>query len=145
MNKQLFIALCDLLEAQVPEIRWIDADEGQLNIPNGQRPAVAFPCVLIDMSYPETEALNAGTEKIRAQFSLRIAFEGFGQTSSAAPEVVRERALQRLDTLEKIHRTVQWWNCGRKINPMRRLRVATERRQDGLKVYNMVYETAFID
>lgn len=145
MNKELFIALCDLLEAWVPELRWIDADEGQLNSPAGQRPPVAFPCALIDMSYPQTEAINGGMEKIRAQFSLRIAFEGYGQTSSAAPAAVRERALERLDTLERIHKTLQWWNFDRKINPLRRLRVTTERRQDGLKVYNMTYETSFID
>ena len=144
MNKHLFIALCDLLESQVPEVRWIDADEGQLNTSN-QRPPVAFPCVLIDMSYPQTEAMSASAEKIRVQFSLRIAFEGYGQTSSAAPEPVRERALERLDILEKIHRTLQWWNCDRQINPLRRQRVTTERRQDGLKVYNMTYESAFID
>lgn len=144
MNKHLFIALCDLLESQVPEVRWIDADEGQLNASN-QRPPVAFPCVLIDMTYPQTEAMNATAEKIRVQFSLRIAFEGYGQTSSAAPESVRERALERLDILEKIHRTLQWWNCDRQINPLRRQRVTTERRQDGLKVYNMTYESAFID
>lgn len=144
MNKQLFIALCDLLENQVPELRWIDADEGQLNASN-QRPPVAFPCVLIDMTYPQTEAMNATAEKIRVQFSLRVAFEGYGQTSSAAPKSVRERALERLDILEKIHRTLQWWNCDRQINPLRRQRVTTERRQDGLKVYNMTYESAFID
>lgn len=144
MNKQLFIALCDLLEAQVPEVRWVDADEGQLNS-SGHRPPVAFPCVLIDMSYPLTEALGQGSEKIRVQFNLRVAFEGYGQTSSAAPEPVREKALERLDVLEKIHKTVQWWTCDHQINPMRRQRVTTERRQDGLKVYTMTYESAFID
>ena len=144
MNKQLFIALCDLIESKVPEVRWIDADEGQLNTSN-QRPPVAFPCVLIDMSYPQTEGMSATAEKIRVQFNLRIAFEGYGQTSSAAPAPVRAKALEKMDILEKIHRTLQWWTCNRQINPMRRQRVTTERRQDGLKVYNMTYESAFID
>jgi hypothetical protein len=58
---------------------------------------------------------------------------------------VREKALERLDILERIHKTLQWWNCDRQINPLRRTRVTTERRQDGLKVYNMTYESAFID
>ena len=145
MNKHLFIALCNLLEAQVPELRWIDADEGQINASNGQRPPVAFPCALIDMTYLQTESLQAGAEKIRAQFNIRVAFHCCGSTSSAAPEHIREKALERLDVLEKIHRTVQWWNYDRHINPMRRQRVTTERRQDGLKVYTMTYETEFID
>lgn len=144
MNKHLFIALCDQIEQCVPEVRWIDADEGQLNV-SGKRPAVAFPCVLIEMNYPQTTALQGGTEKIQAQFTLRVAFEGFGTTNSAAPEHVRERSLERLDILEKIHKAVQWWNYNRLINPMRRQRVTTERRQDGLKVYDMVYETTFIE
>lgn len=144
MNKQLFIALCDLLERQVPEVRWIDADEGQLNV-SGQRPPVAFPCVLIDMSYPQTEGMSPTAEKIRVQFNLRIAFDTPGTTNSAAPEHVRAKALEKMDILEKIHRTLQWWTCNRQINPMRRQRVTTERRQDGLKVYNMTYESAFID
>ena len=145
MNKHLFIALCDLLEAQVPELRWIDADEGQINASNNLRPPVAFPCALIDMTYPQTDALQAGGERVRAQFNIRVAVNGGGSTSSAAPEHIREKALERLDVLEKIHRTVQWWNYDRQINPMRRQRVTTERRQDGLKVYTMTYETEFID
>ena len=44
MDKEFFIAICDHLEKEVPELRWIDAEEGQLN--NGERPAVAFPCCL---------------------------------------------------------------------------------------------------
>ena len=71
MNKQLFIALCDLIESKVPEVRWIDADEGQLNV-SGQRPPVAFPCVLIDMSYPQTEGMSATAEKVRVQFSCGL-------------------------------------------------------------------------
>lgn len=144
MNKKLFIALCDLLERNVPEIRWIDLDQGQINAANS-RPAVAWPCVLIDMTYPQTEAVDAWHEKVRVQFNLRISFEGIGATNSAAPEEVRERALEMLDILERIHQTVQWWSCDGLINPMRRQRVTTERRQDGLKVYNMTYESAFMD
>lgn len=50
MNKEIFIAVCDRLKTEVPGLRWIDAEEGQLN--TGERPAVAFPCCLIDISYP---------------------------------------------------------------------------------------------
>ena len=47
MNKEIFIAVCDRLKTEVPQLRWIDAEEGQLN--TGERPAVAFPCCLIDI------------------------------------------------------------------------------------------------
>lgn len=37
MNKEIFIAVCDRLKTEVPQLRWIDAEEGQLN--TGERPA----------------------------------------------------------------------------------------------------------
>ena len=38
MEKELFIALCDQLKNKVPELRWIDSDQGQLNV--SERPPV---------------------------------------------------------------------------------------------------------
>ena len=125
MNKEIFIAVCDRLKTEVPGLRWIDAEEGQLN--TGERPAVAFPCCLIDISYPSCETHMGGRQKINAQIQLR------------------EHALSCMDTLDKIHEALQWWNGGNLFNPMRRLRGAPEKRADGLKVYNVIYETEFMD
>ena len=73
MNKEIFIAVCDRLKTEVPGLRWIDAEEGQLN--TGERPAVAFPCCLIDISYPSCETHMGGRQKIKAQIQLRVAFQ----------------------------------------------------------------------
>ena len=35
MNKEIFIAVCDRLKTEVPGLRWIDAEEGQLNTESG--------------------------------------------------------------------------------------------------------------
>lgn len=144
MNKELFIALCDHLKASVAELRWVDADMGQLNTA-GTRPSVALPCCLVDMRYPRCDNHQAGRQLVHVQFTLRVAFDGCGTTSAAAPDAVRERALQCLDTLEKIHRALQWWNCSRRINPLQRASVVPERRSDSLKVYTMVYDSAFME
>lgn len=143
MNKEIFIAVCDRLKTEVPQLRWIDAEEGQLN--TGERPAVAFPCCLIDISYPSCETHMGGRQKINAQIQLRVAFQAGGSTNAAAPKLVREHALSCMDTLDKIHEALQWWNGGNLFNPMRRLRGAPEKRADGLKVYKVIYETEFMD
>ena len=143
MEKELFIAVCDRLKEAVPELRWIDADEGQLNV--SERPPVAVPCCLVEMSYPQCENHTAGTQRVRVQFALRVAFNCCAATNAAAPVAVREQALQRLDTLQRIHEALQWWSYGHRINPVRRVRVTPERRSDGLKVYTAVYESAFMD
>ena len=131
MNKEIFIAVCDRLKTEVPQLRWIDAEEGQLN--TGERPAVAFPCCLIDISYPSCETHMGGRQKIKAQIQVRVAFQSGGSTNAAAPKLVREHALRCMDTLDKIHEALQWWNGGNLFNPMRRLRGAPEKRADGLK------------
>ena len=58
---------------------------------------------------------------------------------------VREKALAQYDTLQRIHKALQWWNYGRRINPTARVSVAPESRSDGLKVYRAIYESAFMD
>ena len=98
MNKEIFIAVCDRLKTEVPQLRWIDAEEGQLN--TGERPAVAFPCCLIDISYPSCETHMGGRQKIKAQIQLRVAFQAGGSTNAAAPKLVREHALSCMDTLD---------------------------------------------
>ncbi|MFR6417237.1 MAG: hypothetical protein ACLUOK_05715 [Parabacteroides distasonis] len=110
MNKEIFIAVCDRLKTEVPQLRWIDAEEGQLN--TGERPAVAFPCCLIDISYPSCETHMGGRQKIKAQIQVRVAFQSGGSTNAAAPKLVREHALRCMDTLDKIHEALQWWNRG---------------------------------
>lgn len=143
MDKELFIAVCDRLKQTVPQIRWIDIDEGQLGA--GDRPAVAFPCCLVDISYPSCATHMGGKQNIKAQIQIKIAFQAAGNTNSSAPLKVREQALNYLDTLADIHKALQWWNGGNLFNPMRRLRCIPEKRTDGLKVYNAVYETEFMD
>ena len=98
MNKEIFIAVCDRLKTEVPGLRWIDAEEGQLN--TGERPAVAFPCCLIDISYPSCETHMGGRQKINAQIQLRVAFQAGGSTNAAAPKLVRERGFAMVERRE---------------------------------------------
>ena len=143
MNKELFIAICDRLKEETPELRWIDAEAGQLN--SNVRPAVAFPCCLVDLSYPDCDTYMGGRQKIKAQVQLKVVFNQTGQTNTSAPAAVREKALEYYDTLNAIHQTLQWWNGDGLFNPLRRLRCMPEKRTDDLKVYNVTYETEFMD
>ena len=57
----------------------------------------------------------------------------------------RIRTLQQYDTLQNIHKALQWWSFGRKINPTSRVSVLTENRSNGLKIFRMIYESEFMD
>lgn len=145
MKKELFIAVCDRLKAKVPELKWIDAEEGQLSV--SERPAVAFPCCLIDMSYATCNAFAGAKQQVTVQFCLRVAFVANGSMNAAAPANVRDRAFANLDVIEKIHKALHWWTNDRVFAPMplRRVRVTPERRSDGLKVYNLLYQAGYSD
>lgn len=143
MNKVFFLAVTNHIAANVSQIKWVDADEGQLNV--ACRPPVAFPACLVDISYPQCESLSGGVQRIRARVELRVVFAIQGSTNAAAPAAVRERSLARFDVLEALHKALQWWNGGGLFNPLKRISSTPERRTDDLKVYRVVYETEFFD
>ncbi len=143
MNKVFFLAVTNHIAANVSQIKWVDADEGQLNV--ACRPPVAFPACLVDISYPQCESLSGGVQRIRVRVELRVVFAIQGSTNAAAPAAVRERSLARFDVLEALHKALQWWNGGGLFNPLKRISSTPERRADDLKVYRVVYETEFFD
>lgn len=143
MNKDFFIAITDHIKTSVPQIKWVDADEAQLNV--SVRPPLAFPACLVDISYPRCETISGGKQRISARVELRVVFNIQGSTNAAAPTMVRERSLARFDTLEALHKALQWWNADGLFDPLRRISSTPERRSDDLKVYKIVYETEFFD
>lgn len=143
MEKKILIAICDRLQQEIPELRWIDVQMAQLN--TEERPPVAFPCCLVDLAYTDCQALSAGRQKVSVQVTLQVGFLPSGQTNAHAPEEVREKALYMFDVLAKIHTALQVWNNNRMFMPMQRKQVIPERRPDGLKVYQMVYRMEYMD
>ena len=117
MNKDFFIAVTNHIAATVPQIKWVDADEGQLYVSG--RPPVAFPACLVDISYPQCESLSGGVQRIRARVELRVVFTLQGSTNAAAPAAVRERSLARFDVLEALHKGVAVVEWRRAVQPLK--------------------------
>lgn len=144
MEKQLFEEVTQHIKGSVPEFRWIDANEGQLN--STERPPLAYPSCLIEMSYSSCRELGGGEQQITVEFRLTCVFDAIGGTINAhAPTEVRQLALQRYDILQKLHKTLQWWTGEGLWMPMRRVRVSPTLRRDGLKVYECIYQLEYID
>ena len=58
MKKEILKTVMERIREKVPELRWVDADEGQLDFQDS-RPPVAFPCCLVELSYPGAENMSA--------------------------------------------------------------------------------------
>lgn len=147
MKKQYLIDVLSRLEKEVPTLRWIDADEGQLNFTDA-RPPVAFPACLIEITLPGCENMAGNVpvvQKVELQINLRVAFNDCASFNTKSPVKVREKAGERYDILQDIHNALQGWRMNSAMKGFSRKSVHPEKRPDGLKVFNCVYTTTLID
>ena len=146
MDKQIFLAVSARLADSVKDLKWIDYDWGQLN---EERPPVAFPCALIDIAFTECKNLAEGQgakeQMVNATITIKLAFQPLGESQVTAPDDSRTNALKPLDTISSLHTTLQGWNGSGIMSGLSRRRGAAIPRRDKLKVYNIVYETRFIN
>lgn len=138
MNKQITLEIFNRLETEVPALRWIDLESGQLDSP--ARPAVAFPACLIELSYPRCEDVSQYGQNVSATVTLRLVFMPGGATNHRSP--VQEDGLNALETVEAVHHALQGWGTNALSN-FARTTAAPEKRRDGLQVFRITYETSF--
>jgi hypothetical protein len=141
MNQYVFTAICDRLEDAVTELAWIDFDTGQLDLA-GERPAVAFPAALVDITLPACNDTGGGEQDVTCNIQLRLAFLPAGNTNHLSP--VREDALAIFNVVAKVHAALQGWATG-ELSELSRTSATTERRKDGLKVFRINYQTTFTE
>lgn len=147
MEKKILENVMSALEKQVPELRWIDADEGQLDFA-GERPAVAFPCCLVEMSYSDCGNVITSRDilqTVAVQINLRVAFNDCNSFAQNKPVNVRNAAFSRLDTLKGINKCMQGFRCEGMGKPFIRKSAIPQRRPDKIKVYDVLYEGMYMD
>lgn len=138
--KKIYQKITEKLKT-IPALRWIDSDEGQLDYYE-TRPAVAFPCCLIDMELPQCDDQGGAAQLITARVTLRLAFEPLGQTNTAAPVSVQNKALEKWDTVDAVFSLLQGWGDA-EVSPFSRISQTTEKRDDNIRVIRQVWETTF--
>lgn len=141
----LYTGIIKRIKDQVPEVRWVDQDLGQLEYYE-DRPPVAFPCVLIDFTSTNYDQLMQQVQTGNVIINCRLAFAPFSQSSNTAPQMVMDRALQYWELEMKLYQALQNWNPADDIcQPLTRTTAATERREDALRVRVISFTTSFED
>lgn len=140
---QLYAYIIDRLREQVPSIRYINQDLMQLDAYE-TRPAVSFPCVLIDMSQFSFESIGANAQQATGTITLRIAHTPYSNSSSLSPEQVREKALSYYELEWQIYKVLQGWGPGI-FSPLKRIDASAEKREDDIAVRVLSFQTSFID
>lgn len=147
--KTLYNTILERIKAQITEIKFIDFEMGQLeSLSQNERPAVVFPCALIDIDYPNCENKDEDEtiQMVTARVSIKMAFEVQPQTDSLAATLKRTAGLAFLDTVEKVYKNFQGYSTN-DFESFTRKSQSPDKRFDGsgIKVYDLVFETSFLD
>jgi len=139
--EEIYTAIMARLKKMIPELRWIDIDEGQLEYYK-ERPAITFPCVLIDIELVKCTGLHENAQICEANVGIRVVQNlPASRTNSVATASVRDTALDRYRFVEGVFLSLQSWGNG--FNPLSRQSQKKEKREDGLFVCRIDFQTQF--
>lgn len=140
----LYQAIVSRLKLKVPEVRWIDLDMGQLEN-YGDRPAVSWPCVLIDFPGIQYEDASEALQFAQGAVVLRLAFPPFSPSNGSVPTLVQEKALKYFEIEDKIFKALHGWKPA-EYGYMMRTSASTEAREgDTIRVRVLSYGISFED
>jgi len=143
MIDTIYKDLLGQLDSRVPDLRWIDYDQGQIDYPAEHYP-IDFPAVLIDFENTDWEDLGRQIQGGDITIGFRVAFRLYEDLNNHTPADSRNAGLQKLQLLTTIHKALQGF-AGANYNRLSRIRTFTEKRNDGLKVIVMQYATYLTD
>lgn len=139
----IFIEIMARLKQQVPELRYINADLGQLENYT-DRPAVSFPCVLIDFEDFDFSDANAGIQIGEGEILIRIADNPFSDSSSLTETAVRQKALKYNEIVWKVNKALHGWS-GESFGALMRKADKKVPREDSIRLRETSYVTVFYD
>ena len=138
----IFLALQARITDQVPDIIYIDMDYGQLEAK--ERPAVSFPCVLIDFPSWAFSDLGNLVQEGTGSITLKLATDPYSSTSNITPEEYKEAGLNILDLEWSLFKALQGWKPGVGTK-MIRSNYSSDNRRPGLKVRQLGFTHSFQD
>jgi hypothetical protein len=138
--KEIFQDIQNILTAQVPEIVWIDMNEGQFEA-FGEDAPVDYPCVLVN--FPQATFTNQGRRGQLAEvtITIRIAFKLWEKFNTKVPN--REIAFQHFTIVKKVMRAIHGLS-GTNYTPLIRTDFVKTNEIDP-KIYDVTYKCSMSD
>lgn len=140
----IFLKIQDRIKTEVPEVKWVDQDFGQLEFYK-ERPAVVMPCVLIDMDDTDYEDESAKIQTGDAKIIIRLCYPAYTDAASVRQQNQKETALQYYNIEHKLNKALHTWCDDEFFTPMMRRKATTEKRDDNLRVRAIRYVFNFND
>lgn len=145
----IYRSLVKRIKMQIPEIRWIDLDGGQLEFLDESYP-VQFPAVFIDFRNIQYQQLSRNYQQGTVSIGVRVAFNIYEDFHGDSPDI--EQAADRLKLLNKVYVALHGFSGliltdgeDNHYSKLQRQSMQSERRSDGLKVYEITFQCAVRD
>ncbi len=126
------------LAAEIPALKYIDEDWGQLDDYSPNFP-VKWPCALIDIS--QVSYSNAGRQSQLGVAAITITVADVKLTNSSSKAPAGQIAAQAtyLQLVKAIHTALHGWSGHAHYSPLIRESLKRARRDDGVREHNLVY------
>jgi hypothetical protein len=142
--KTIYTAIIARLKAQVPALKWIDLDRGQLDA-RSDRPQVAFPAALIGIAIKATGNITDTIQECEATITVRLAFDNpAGRTSAQAPDDKRLLSLELYEVIADVYAALQGYGTTN-FDSLTRTLQAKENSPNGYFQYRIEFKTVFED
>ena len=123
--KELLEQIMKRIQSQVPSLRWIDMNMGQMDTEN---PPVDYPCALVDITNVDwTTMMNGGQQRGKATVEVELYFVVRQPTNTSAPEHIRSQAMVFFDIVQEVNRALHGFR-GENFSPM--VRVSSQKRKE---------------
>jgi len=140
----LFMAILERLLDQVPEIRYIEQDLGQLENYE-MRPAVSWPCTLIDIDDLDFSETGGKLVQLAQGFvQIRLGLVKYTDSNNLVPANIRANSLQYLELENKVYKALHGWGP-EGFNKMLRRKSVTEKRDDDIRVKILRFSIGYKD
>lgn len=104
--KTIYNAILQNLSAEVPEIRFIELNTGQLEDPAGSY-VTPFPCVLIQFSEIVWAGIGGGIVAGDATITVKVAFQIWEDINNITPEEIYYNGIERLEIVNRVFACLQ--------------------------------------
>lgn len=138
--KEIYNAILEHLETQVPEQNWIDEQKGQMKF---EKPPIAFPAILLDIDFPRTENITTKIQKGQLLVNVDFCFDYTGElTANAYSRPDREKSLRHWDIINKGEKALQGFETDY-FNHLERVAVGDQLKRPGYKVITVTFSATF--
>lgn len=141
MFEEIFLSVEKRIAEQVPDISYIAEDWGQLDFYQNH-PPVQWPCLLYDIAEFNYEDMGERIQDGEGTISIRLA--DYNAVNMSALAQGNSPALSMFRHLTNAYKALQGLQ-GETFTGLRRIKLTRVRREDGIREYEMIFKTTFVD